>query len=257
MHVDVTDIGEVKSYLVGSGYPAELTDMNVSRAMDDALRNIKTKAPLVIDAAFTTVASQTIYDLFNYSKSDPAPLELLDPLGLRVIELDWQDGFYYGCDPLFFQGPGLGPYNGKSYFPFELGVVRESDALIYEQSLASRREHFGRGYWRHTSTDVSSPIVLDPTPREAKNVYLRYAAARADSVYQSEFHTPYLTMIEAAACRIAARLARTTAGIKFALLDDSGKRSSYWAAEAILLDKRADQQVDDILTGVISPATRG
>lgn len=259
MNIVPTDIGEVRSYLIGEGFPADLTESHVSRAIDQAFRSIRTKAPLVNVSGFITSPGQNTYDLFNYARVTPAPAATLDPLGLRVLELEWAPTPQYSIDPsqlVFFQGPGFGPYNGRGVFPFDQMLTRESDALIYEQSSAALRKHFTHGHWHHASTDMGAPVVLDPVPVYSGSVYLQYVLARTDVSLASEFYTPLMTMIEAVACRTVSRLSRTTAGIKFALLDDNGKKSAMWLDEAVSLESRALSEIADVLTGEISPASR-
>lgn len=259
MGIDVTNSVAVQTLLQADGFPADLNLTSIVQAMDWALREIRTKAPLVSSGTFNTIDNQDTYDVFNYLNTNPAPHELVNSLGLRVLDLQWSPTPQYSVNPsqlIFYQGPGFGPYNGRGVFPFDQMLIRESDALIYEHGAASLREHYTIGGWRHTTTDVGVPIILDPTPTYVTQVYLAYISARPDAIYQTIFQTPYLTLIEARVCRIVSRLSRTTAGIKFALLEDSGKKADSWLKEADQLENRASQEISEILTGEIAAGTR-
>ena len=243
-------------YIRDSAYPKSLSDVAIERAFNEAQIDMGQASPEIKSGQFNVVSGKSEYDVFNRHSSDPAPDELVDVSGFRVFEVAWSIQPDHSSDP-FFQGPFLGPYNGRPIIPFSSTTMwRPSDAIIFESDLSAVHQEFFDSQFEQLDSDPGSPIVLTPTPGADGVAYVRYFAYRSQAEYLQRAEFAYSLFAESRVCRAMARSKASVAGAKFSGIEDTGISMKFWSSEASRLEKDAKFYLERVGFAELPAASR-
>lgn len=225
---------EIIETIRDSGYPDDLTDTEINKAIERALRDLKSEYPLIVGGSFTTVQDQRVYDLFNLVFDEPTRQGVF-PGGLRVHDLVYGN---FGCDSgsganifglaPFFQSFAIFPVSG-----FRGSFFTPGDWTLWDLDWAALQNRFSPMDWEHTESRYGSPIrLLSHFPAAGTVVLVQFSKPRTLETLQEEDPSWFLLFVEAQCCTTLANKFSCAAGVEFQGVKDTGITRAHWMTEA-------------------------
>jgi len=225
--VPLTD-SEVIAAMRLLGINDDLSDAEITQAIVAWTVIVRLRAPLEALGTFHTVAGQQEYDLFGTGQ----PFEG----GRDVIEIYSGQGSGGADIDIFGIVPWLqnlgGVWGGLDSFApaghnaYVFNVP--GDFIISDRIWAAFRERFNMVRFIRKEGRYGSPILLDPVPRAACTLMVRYTRPRTDAEVRED-DSILLTGVEWRALEILARKYTLSAGVRIGDHEDKGLTAKmYW-----------------------------